>query len=257
MLVASRIATALGGMALAGLLTACVASGPTPDDTPTGQPQGPLPPSATEITLQRLASVVSAADAPPQALFTVGAASTAGEDLVSEQEYWVSVGGTPVECADVVSSPYLVSSEDAFDAARIDDPTGALGIFTEEEDRFGLVQVYGRVFDSEATASGFLDAFLTIVAECGAYRFVGPTGDVTYAATGLRVDESLPTPTDARVLRYGEDVSGSDVLAVGTTLIQHRNAVVGVYFELYPSSTMTSADVTELVATLTNRIATL
>jgi hypothetical protein len=39
---------------------------------------------AAVATLERLASVVSEADAPPQAGFDVGAASTAGADLGSE-----------------------------------------------------------------------------------------------------------------------------------------------------------------------------
>ncbi len=257
MSVPSTIATAAGTVVLAFVLSACVASGPTPGDTPSGEPQGPQPPSNTLITLQQLAGVVTEAETPPQALFDVGEASNSGADLVSEQEYWVSVGGTPDECADVVSSPYLVSSADASDLARTDDPTGALGTFTEEEDLFGLVQVYGRVFDDEATASGFLDEFIETVSECGGYRFIGPDGDVTYLASGLGVEESADPPAATRVVTYGEDVDGSDALGVGITFVQHENAIVSIYSELYPSSTMTPADVMEILTAVTLRIAAL
>ncbi len=252
--VPSRIAATAGAFALVLLLSACIAPDPG-TDAPTGEPQGPLPPSDRSITLQQLAGLVSEADAPPQALFNVGAASTAGADLASEQDYWLSVGGTPAECADIVSSPYLVSSSDGADAARTDDPTGALATFTEAEDLFGLVQVYGRAFDDAATASGFLDEFSATVAGCGAYRFVGPEGDVTYDASGLRVEESTTEPAGTRVLTYGEEVEGSDALGVGITFVQRENAVVSIYSELYPSSTMTSADVAGLAAVVADRMA--
>ena len=256
MSVRSRIATAVGAVALALLLSGCIAPEPAPE-APTGEPQGPLPPSNSAITLQQLAGLVTEADAPPQALFDVGAASTSGADLLSEQDYWISVGGTPAECADIVASPYLVSSADAADAARTDDPTGALASFTEAEDLFGLVQVYGRAFDDEATASGFLDGFSATVAGCSGYRFIGPEGDVTYDATGLSVVESTTASVGTRVLTYSENVEGSDALGVGITFVQHENAVVAVYSELYPSSTMTAEDVAVLVGSVTARIGAL
>jgi hypothetical protein len=254
--VPSRIAATAGAFALVLLLSACIAPDPG-TDAPTGEPQGPLPPSGTSITLQQLAGVVSEADAPPQALFNVGAASTAGADLASEQDHWLSVGGTPAACADIVSSPYLVSSADAAEAARRDDPTGALATFTEAEDLFGLIQVYGRAFDDAATASGFLDAFSATVAGCSGYRFLGPEGDIIYDASGLRVKESTTAPAGTRVLTYSEEAGESDALGVGITFIQHENAVLSIYSELYPSSTMTPADVAELAAILTDRMAAL
>jgi hypothetical protein len=256
MSVPSRIATALGAVTLVVMLGACV--GPAaPADTPSGDPQGPLPPSNTAITLQQLAGVVAEGDAPPQALFAIGAASTSGADLLSEQDYWTSVGGTPAECADVVSSPYLVTSADAADAARTDDETGALATFTEQEDLFGLVQVYGRVFDDAAAASGFLDAFAGIVAACPGYRFIGTDGAVSYEAANLRVTESPEPPAGTRVLTYSEEVRGSGALSVGITFMQHENAVVSIYAELYPSSTMTPADVEAIADVIAGRLAAL
>jgi hypothetical protein len=251
----SRIATALGAVALVVLLSGCVEPETVPE--PTGEPQGPVPPSTTSITLQRLATVVSEADAPPQALFDVGAASTSGDDLLSEQDYWTSVGGTPAECADVVSSPYLVSSADAADPARMDDATGALGTFTEVEDLFGLVQVYGRVFDDASTASGFVDELSATVAGCAGYRFIGADGEVTYDASSLSISESTTAPAGTRVLTYTEDVQGSDALGVDITFIQHENAVVAVFSELYPSSTMTPADVAAIGTAIAGRMAAL
>jgi hypothetical protein len=222
-----------------------------------GAPQGPQPPSNAAITLEHLAGLVTEADAPPQALFDVGQASTAGADLLSEQDYWISVGGTPDECADIVSSPYLVSSDDAGDLARADDPTGAIGTFTEQEDRFGLVQVYARAFDDAATASGFIDTFLATVAGCGGYRFVGTDGEVSYGASALEAVESPAAPVGTRVLTYSEVVAGSDALGAGITFVQHENSVVAIYSELYPSSTMTSADVAGLADALSVRLAAL
>jgi hypothetical protein len=252
----SRAAATLAAVTLVVLLGAC-SEPAAPVETPSGEPQGPLPPSDAGITLQQLAGVVTEADAPPEALFAVGAASTSGADLRSEQDYWASVGGTPAECADVVSSPYLVTSADAADPGRTDDATGALGTFTEQEDLFGLVQVYGRVFDEAATASGFLDAFSGIVAACPGYRFIGTDGAVTYEAADLRIAESPGGPAGTRALTYSEDVRGSDALGVEITFIQHENAMVSIYSELYPSSTITADDVDGIVTAVTGRLAAL
>jgi hypothetical protein len=251
----SRVATVVSAVGLAVVLSACVPAAPVV--TPTAEPQGPQPPSSDPITLQQLAAVVTEADAPPQTTFGVGAASTSGPDLLSEQRYWDSAGGAPEECRDIVSSPYLVSSADASDVARTDDPTGALGTFSEEEDLFGLVQVYGRIFDDEITASGFLDGFAQTAAGCRGYQLAAEDGTVTYQATGLNLEESATAPVGTRVLLFSEDVAGSDILGVATTFVQRKNAVVAIYSELYPSSTMTPADVTQLATTVTGRLAAL
>jgi hypothetical protein len=86
---------------------------------------------------------------------------------------------------------------------------------------------------------------------------VSPEGDVTYDASGLRVEESTTAPAGTRVLTYSEEVGGSDALGVGITFIQHENAVVSIYSELYPSSTMTPADVGRLATAVTDRLAAL
>lgn len=250
-----RVATASAAIALAVVLSACVPS--SPDSTATGEEQGPLPPTSALITLQQLAAVVTADDGPAQALFDVGEASTSGADLLSEQQYWEAVGGAPEECRDVVSSPYLVSSADAADDARLDDPTGAIARFSEDEDLFGLVQVYGRLFDDEATASGFVDDFAQTVAGCGGYQLVGEDGAVTYQALALHLGESTTAPIGTRVLHFSEDVAGSDILGVATTFVVRKNAVIAIYSELYPSSTMTPNDVAELATTLSERLAAL
>jgi hypothetical protein len=251
----SRVAAVLSAIALAALLGACVPSAPAV--APTGEPQGPQPPSDALITLQQLATVVTEADAPAQALFDVGSASTSGSDLLSEQQYWESVGGSPEECRDIVASPYLVSSADAVDAARTDDPTGTLATFSEDEDLFGLVQVYGRIFDDPATASGFLDAFMQTVAGCPGYRLAGEDGVVTYQAVALHVDEATDVPLGTRVVLFSEDVAGSDILSVGTTFVQRKNALIAIYSELYPSSTITPADVSRITTSVTGRLAAL
>ncbi len=251
----SRIATASVAIALASILTACVPS--TPVATPSAEQQGPLPPSNALITLQQLATIVTADDAPAQALFDVGEASTSGADLASEQEYWEAVGGSPEECRDVVSSPYLVASTDGSAPALSDDPTGALARFSEDEDLFGLIQVYGRIFDDETTASGFVDGFAQTVAACAGYQLVDENGAVSYEAVALHLEESTTAPIGTRVWEFSEDVAGSDIVGVGTTFVVRKNAVIAIYSELYPNSTMASADVAELADTLSARLAAL
>jgi hypothetical protein len=56
---------------------------------------------------------------------------------------------------------------------------------------------------------------------------------------------------------FSEEVSSSDALGVGITFLQHENAVVSLYSELYPSSTMTPADVEDLVTAVRDRLAVL
>ena len=134
-----------------------------------------------------------------------------------------------------------MSSADAIDVARTDDPTGTLGTFSEDEDLFGIVQVYGRIFDDEATASGFLDGFVQTVAGCPGYQLSGDDGTVTYQAVALHVEESeTGAGRDVRALLFSEDAAVSDTLGVGTTFLQRKNAVIAIYSELYPSSTMTA-----------------
>lgn len=251
----SRVATASAAIAVAAVLSACMPSGI--DSTPTPEEQGPQPPTSALITLQQLAGVVTADDAPAQALFDVGEASTSGADLLSEQQYWEAVGGAPEECRDIVSSPYLVSSADSAADARLDDPTGAIARFSEDEDLFGLVQVYGRIFDDEATASGFVDDFAQTVAGCAGYQLVGEDGTVTYQAVALHLDESTIAPIGTRVLHFSEDVAGSDIVGVATTFVVRKNALIAIYSELYPSSTMTLDDVSALATTLSERLAAL
>jgi hypothetical protein len=251
----ARIATASAAIALAALLSACVPSDPGSSVSP--EQQGPQPPASALLTLQRLATVVTADDAPAQALFDVGEASTSGSDLASEQQYWDAVGGSPEECRDVVSSPYLVASADAADEAHLDDPTGALARFTEDEDLFGLIQVYGRIFDDETAAAAYLDGLVQTVAGCAGYQLVGEDGAVTYQAVALRLLESTTAPIGTRVVDLREDVAGSDIVGVGTTFVLRKNAVIAIYSELYPRSTMTTADVTELAGTLADRLAAL
>ena len=151
---------------------------------------------------------------------------------------------------DIVSSPYLVSSADAADAARTDDPTGALATFTEDggpvRARPGLrarLRRRGRPHPDSSTA------FSATVAGCPrlpVHRH-GRRGH-------LRGDRPAASPSrrprrPARACStYSEDVQGSDALGVGITFVQHENAVVAIYSELYPSSTMTPADVAEIVA---------
>lgn len=253
MAVRSRVAAVVGALALVIALSACVPSAKVA--VPTSEPQGPLPPSDAPITLQQLATVVTEGDAPAQSLFDVGAASTSGADLLSEQQYWEAVGGRPEECRDIVSSPYLVSSADGADASRTDDPTAALGTYSEDEDLFGLVQVYGRIFDSPATGEAFLAEFTQTVAGCLGYQLTGEDGAVTYDAVALHLQESTTAPIGTRQFVFSEVVTGSDIISVSTTFVQRKNAVVAIYAELYPISTMTPADVTTLTATVTGRLA--
>lgn len=248
----ARFAAAASFIAVAAVLSACVPA--APDVTPAPEQQGPVPPSSALLTLQQLAGTVTEADAPPQALFDVGEASTSGSDLLSEQDYWIAVGGTPEECRDIVSSPYLVRSADGDDVALTDDPTGAIARFTEDEDLFGLIQVYARVFDDETAASGFVDGFAQTVAACPGYQLTGEDGTATYQAVALHLDESTTAPVGTRVLDYREDVAGSDITSVGTTFVVRKNAVLAIYTELYPSSTMTPDDAAALATTLADRL---
>jgi hypothetical protein len=251
----SRIASATATFALTLALSACVPATPTHDASP--EQQGPLPPTGALITLQQLATVVTADDAPAQSLFDVGESSTSGDDLVSEEGYWQAVGGSPEECRDVVSSPYVVRTADADAESLLDDPTGAIARFSEDEDMFGLIQVYGRIFDDDAAASGFVDGFTQTVAACSGYQLTGEDGTVTYRAVALHLDESTTAPIGTRVLEFREDVAGSDITGVATTFVVRKNAVIAIYSELYPSSTMTTADVSQLSDTLAQRLAAL
>ena len=150
-----------------------------------------------------------------------------------------------------------MSSADAIDVARTDDPTGALGTFSEDEDLFGIVQVYGRIFDDEATASGFLDGFVQTVAGCSGYQLSGDDGTVTYQAVALHVGGVRDRPAGMRAVLFSEDVGG-----VGHARRRHdvppaQERRDRDLLRALPSSTMTTDDVTDLAATIAGRLATL
>jgi hypothetical protein len=246
------VAAIAAALALAG----CVGQPPDPAPGDTA-PIGPVAPQSGPVTLDRVLAIVGEDDASPTTLYTAdGTLSTSGADLESEGAYFAQVGGTPPECAGVVSSPYLVSALDT--GARADDPSALIGTFTEvDEDRFGLVQVYARQFDDAATASGFLAEFAAAVQACPGYRFVDAAGAVTWNATGLTVAPLDALPTGVAGVQYHETVTDTDATAVTTAFLQRDGVVIAVYGELYPSSTITPADVQAVATAIAGRLAVL
>jgi hypothetical protein len=237
-------------------LTGCVGqqAAPAPVDT---APIGPVAPADGAVTLDQVLAIVGEDVASPTTLYSAdGTLSTSGADLDSEDAYFAQVGGTPAECAGVVSSPYQVSSYDTGD--RLDDPSALIGTFTEiDEDRFGLVQVYARQVDDAATASGFLTELTATVHGCAGYRFVDTDGAVTWSAAGLTVAPLDSLPAGVAGLHYGETVTDSDATAVTTAFLQRDGIVIAVYGELYPSSTITPSDVQAVASAIASRLALL
>ena len=251
----SRVAGVLAAASTILILAACVAAFPDTD-----QPdQGPLPPASDGfVALDQLATLVTEADAPATMLVQVGEVSASGADLTSEQGYWVSVGGEPAECADVVSSAYLVSSADTGD--RADDPTGLIGMFTEiDEDRFGLMQAYARQFDDAPTAALFLQELRQTVVGCPGYRLIGADGTSNWTTSELQLTEGPAGPAglDMESLRYEEIVQDSDALGLTITFLRRDNVMVAVYAESYPTSTFTDGDASAIATAAYERMSAL
>jgi hypothetical protein len=251
----SRLRLPLILVVLSVALAGCVGA-PAPADDPTpGAPIGPVPAPAGPLTLQTVVTIVGETDASATATFTPGnAPSTSGDDLSSENDYWLAVGGRPEQCADVVSAPYLVSAADGAALDRLDDPSALIGTFTEiDEQRFGLIQVYARQFDVAAEATGFLDGFTATVQGCASYQLVD--GDtVTWDAVGLNVSPLSDLPADVSGLRYVETVTSPPGTSVTTTFLQRDGVVVSVYSELTPTSSITQADVDAVAAAVAQRL---
>ena len=240
---AALVALGLGG---------CVAQ--TPETSETAGPVGPVAPGGGPLTLESVLGIVSELDGPATSSFSAGdSSSTSGADLQSEQNYWVSVGGRPEQCAGVVSSPYLVSASDT--GERADDPSALLGTFTEiDEERFGLVQVYARQFDDAATASGFLSEVTAVVQGCPGYQLVDPDGVVTWNAVGLTVTPLAGLPSTVAGIEYLETLQDSASQTVTTTFLQRDGVVISVYGELTGSSSMTQADVDTISSDVAERL---
>jgi hypothetical protein len=234
-------------------LSACAPT-PSADPPQDDAPIGPVAPGP--LTLQRVAGIITDADAPSTTLFTPGdTVSTSGEDLASEIDYWISVGGAPQTCAAVVSSPYLVSGHDT--GARLDDPSALIATLTEvDEDRFGLIQVYARQFDDAATASAFLDEVTDAVNRCEGYT-LSDDGTVSYRAVTLRIEPLEQLPAGVAGLHYVETVESSLSTGVTTSFLQRDAIVLSVYAETTASSTISAAQADELTATIASRLAAL
>ena len=247
---ARAILPALTAISLCAVLAGCVGAAPAPSSTPTSAPIGPVAPPEGPLTLDAVRSILSIDDVPPTTLLNLaGTSSTAEADLASERDYWVSVGGSPDQCADVVAAPYLVSSNDV--GTRLDDPSLLIGTVTEvDEERFGLVQLYGRQFDDPATAAGFLDEFTAFVDACPAYQLNG------YDAVDLSAKRLTGSDAVAGI-EYREKVSDSDEHTTTVYFLQRDSVMVSIYAELFESSTITAADVDRIADDVTERMAIL
>ncbi|HWM33347.1 MAG TPA: hypothetical protein VNR36_03805 [Pseudolysinimonas sp.] len=239
------------------LLAGCVPGndGPAPDPV-TDAPVGPVAPAAGALTLASVAGIVSADDITLSTTFTPGdAASTSGDDLASENDYWIAVEGSPQRCAPVVSAPYLVSGHDTGD--RLDDPTALLGTLTEtDENRYGVIQVYARQFDDDATAQAFLAELTASVEGCEGYT-LSEDGVVNFAASDLRIAALDDLPPGVAGARYAETVSSSSSTGVTTSFLQRDGVVISIYAEVTTSSTLSAATADELTATIASRLAVL
>ncbi|MEO8094393.1 MAG: hypothetical protein ABI632_05585, partial [Pseudolysinimonas sp.] len=237
-------------------LTGCVDATPGPVETSAPAPIGPVPVAAGPLTLQQVVAIVGEDDGTGATSFSAGTEfSTSGDDLASENDYWVGNGGNPAQCAGVVSAPYMVSAHDT--GARLDDPSVLVGTFTElDEDRLGLIQVYARQFDDAATASMFLDEFTATVKGCPAYQLVD--GDtVTFDAVKLKVSALKDLPPKLTGLHYVETVHGPGSDGVTVTFLQRDGVVISIYGELTSSSTITQDDVDAIAAKVATRLSQL
>jgi len=246
----------LPGVAAAGLLlslVACSAQAPDAAPGPDG-PIGPVPPSAAPLSLAGLAGIVTDADAPATGVFAPGdTASTSGEDLASERDYWSAVGGRPDECADVVAAPYIVSAHDT--GARLDDPSGLLATITEvDEERFGLIQVYAREFDDGGTAEGFLTEVRAAVDACPGYELIAD-GAVNWRTVSFDVTTLRDLPGAVSGIRYVETVRSDHAESAQTSFVQRGPVVVSVYAEITGSSTLTASDADRITLAIATRLA--
>lgn len=251
---ARRALPLLTALALVAALTACTE--PEPDPRPPLDIPTPSAPVDGALAFDDIVGIVTNADAPPTALSTLGdTLSTSGDVLADEQDYWIAVGGRPASCADVVSGPYLVGSGDSGD--RLDDPAAVLATFTEaDEALFGLIQVFAREFDGESDAAAFLTELQAAIAACPGYQFVDD-GTVTWNAVSLAT-APLDTPPDGiDGFRYTETLRASRASSVTTTFVQRERIVIAVYAELFPTSTLTTADATTLADTIAERLSML
>ena len=240
--------------AVAVALTGCIEDGPEADSgTIAPGPVGPVPAPSGPLTLDRVVGIVGAADASATMSFTPGdTISTSGDDLASENDYFVDNGGTPASCAGVVSAPYLVSAHDT--GERLDDPSALIGTFSEvDEDRFGLIQVYARQFDDAATASAFFTELSAAVDGCGGYQLAdGPTVTVDAVPEGLTQLEGLPAGVTG--LAYREALRHSQSTGVTIDFYQRDGVVISVYGELTTSSTITQTQVDAISETVASRL---
>ena len=251
---ARRIAGALlAAIALSVALAACVENGPENDPgTAAPAPVGPAPVPSGPLTLDRVVGIVSESDASATMTFTPGQLSTSGDDLASENDYFLGNAGAPAACAGVVSAPYLVSAHDT--GARLDDPSALVGTFAEvDEDRFGLIQVYARQFDDAATASGFFTELSATVAGCSGYKlFDGDTVTVDAVPNGVTTLDGLPAGVSG--IRYTETLRQSDSTGVTIEFYQRDGVVISVYGELTSSSTITQAEVDAISTAVATRL---
>jgi hypothetical protein len=175
---------------------ACFGAAPAPR-TPAVEPQGR--PAARGHHAAALATVsVTRATRPADALVRVGA-RVVPADLRRSRTTGMRSGGSPEACADIVSSPYLVSYRPTANGDRLDDPTRVLGTFPEDEDRFGWCRYRGAASTSAATASGFLDRAWSVAA-CPGYRLTGENGAPTTRRPADATESGATRPSATRGL---------------------------------------------------------
>ena len=198
MAVRSRVATVVSAVALAVVLSACVPSAPVV--APTGSRRVPSRPRATRSPCSS-SRRSSRRPMRPRRRSSTWARHRHPAPTCSPSS---STGSPPAERPRNAAT----SSRARIWCRRRTLPTslgrtirrGLSERSPRTEDLFGLVQVYGRIFDDAATASGFLDAFVQTVAGCAGYQLAAEDGTVTYQAIGLHLEESATAPVGTRVV---------------------------------------------------------
>ena len=243
------LAAIAGASLLALVLSAC--GGPSGGGSAGGDPSDDV-----TFTIDDLRGLIEEGDGLLDAHFEASeVTATAADDAESISGYWAESGGDPQECYAAFATSYVLDGSES--GAGGDDDTMELGVFTEPaEDDFGLVIVNGRIFDDEATASGFLDSVAEFASGCpDGYTLTDGT-DVIWDVSAFQTGTFAGAP-DGVATATSEELIATGDAALRTTFIQRGNAVIAFYAETYDGGTYVLADVDPVITAVAERLAAL
>ena len=168
------------------------------------------------------------------------------------ESFWTESDGSPEECYPSYAASFL-AGESSGDSDQFADIAGH---YPEDG---GAINVFGRIFDSEDAASGYLDdlgAKAEACSDVGGYQLSDGEDGVGWSVTGVTVEpaDGLELPDGVTAVYQEELLAAGFAKRYRVTLLQYSNVVVAVMAQQLDASVFDFDQVDELAESVAERL---